>query len=227
MLARLSLVACVAACSSEAPGPGAGLELTLLEAPPPESDGLPVFEMSHDGVALGTALDAVVDHDTRTIAWIDPAGALWVAPLATAPANRHSLAADVLPGLAIARGRLAFAARIDGPESAPFITDLRTRQVVALADAPGPDEVMGFSPDGDEVLLLSGRTGLASLFAVGIQRPTARQLTNVGLRPGPGLDRAAVTPAPEHRRDVAWAPSGISYRAGTEQVRLPATQVAR
>jgi hypothetical protein len=227
VLARLSLVAWFAACSPEAPVSEAGLELTLLEAPPPDSDGLPVYELAYDGVALGTAVDAVVDDDTSTIAWIDPAGALWMAGLAVAPANRHALAADVLPGLAVSRGRLAFAARVDGPESAPFVVDLRTRRVIALADAPGPDEVMGFSPDGDELLVLSGRTGLASLFAVGIDRPTARQLTNVGLRPGPGLDRAAVQPAPVHRRDVAWGPSGITYRAGAAIVRLDATEVAR
>ncbi|HUH03362.1 MAG TPA: hypothetical protein VML75_15300 [Kofleriaceae bacterium] len=227
-LCLVALVALVAACaSSDAPDPGAGLELTLLEPPPPESDRLPEYAMAHDGIALGTAIDAVLDDSTRTLAWIDPAGTLWIAPLATAPADRHAIAQDVLPGLAVSRGRLAFAARIDGPESAPFVADLRTRQVLALEDAPGPDEIIGFSPDGDELLLLSGRTGLASLFAIGIDQPTARQLTNIGLRPGPSLDHTAVTPAPAHRRDVAWVANGITYRAGAEMVRLPAAEVAR
>lgn len=227
-IARLSLVALVAACASPAgPESGTGLELILLEPPPPESDRLPEYELAHDGVPIGTAVDAVVDEDTRTLAWIDPAGILWIAPLSAAPADRYALAHDVLPGLATSRGRLAFARRIDGPESAPFVAELRTRRVVALEDAPGPDEVMGFSPNGDELLLLSGRTGLSSLFAIGIDRPTARQLTNIGLRPGPSLDQAAVTPAPIHRRDVAWVGSGITYRAGAELVRLPATEVAR
>ena len=227
-LAPLALVPLLAGCGSpDASGTQTGLVLRLLEAPLPESDQRPELEMSLDGVALGTVLDAEIDADTNTLAWIDPAGTLWAAPLATAPAEARALADAVLPGLASSRGRLAFAVRVDGPETAPFIADLRTDRVVALDDAPGPDEIMGFSPDGDELLLLSGRTGLASLFAVGLDRPTIRQLTNVGLRPGPTLDRAAVTPAPIHRSDVAWSSSGISYRTADAVVRLPASEVAR
>lgn len=226
--AGLVLIPLIAACGSpETPESEPALELRLTEPPLAESDRLPEYEMSRDGVAIGFAIDAIVDPETHTLAWIDPARTLWVAPFETAPAERRALAEDVLPGLAVSRARLAFAARIDGPESAPFLADLHTARVSALADAPGPDEVLAFSPDGSELLVLSGRTGLASLFAVGIDRPTSRQLTNIGLRPGPTLDATAVTPPPMHRRDVAWAPSGISYRAGAAQVRLSAAEVTR
>jgi len=227
-LVHLTVVSLLAGCGSpDASDAPTDLALARLEAPLPESDQLPAFEMSLGGVALGRVLDAALDEDTSTLTWIDPSGTLWAAPLATAPTGARALAERVLPGLAIARGRLAFAVRVDGPETSPFLADLRTDRVIALDDAPGPDEIMGFSPDGEELLLLSGRTGLASLFAVGVDRPTIRQLTNAGLRPGPALDRAKVTPAPVHRSDVTWTASGIRYRADDAVVHLSASEVAR
>ena len=91
---------------------------------------------------------------------IDTVGTLWVAPLDRAPEAARAIAERALPGLFTSGGRLAFAIRIDGPETAPFVADLTARQLAltALDDGPGPDEVLGFSPGGDEVLLLSGRT---------------------------------------------------------------------
>ena len=146
---------------------------------------------------------------------IDTVGTLWVAPLDRAPEAARAIAERALPGLFTSGGRLAFAIRIDGPETAPFVADLTARQLAltALDDGPGPDEVLGFSPGGDEVLLLSGRTGLASLFAVGVDRAAARQLTNAGLAPGPELDETAFVEPPIDHRDVAWGPRGVAYRA--------------
>jgi hypothetical protein len=221
------LVAMPACATSDALDSEPGLELRLTAAPAPDSDQRPVYELWYAGSPVADVLDAGFDPVTSKLVWIDPAGALWSAPAATAPEDGLILAREVLPGLALARGRVAFAVRLEGPETAPFLADLRTQQVVALDDAPGPDEVLAFSPSGDEVLLLSGRTGLASLFAVGVHGRGVRQLTNVGLRPGPALDRDAVTPPPARARDVAWTAREISYRAGEWAVHVAVDQVAR
>lgn len=230
---RASSLSCLAGClliacaTSEAPEPHAQLELRSTGEPQPDSDQLPTYQLSFGDVSIAEVLAAVHDPATSTLVWIDPAGTLWAAPSATAPDDARAIARDVLPGLALSRGRLAFAARVDGPETAPYLADLGTNQVIALDDGPGPDEVLGFSPGGDEVLLLSGRTGLASLFAVGVDRPSVRQLTNVGLRPGPGLDRSRVTPAPMRARDVVWTAREIEYQAGEWAVHIAVTEVAR
>lgn len=196
-------------------GPWGGVEVVgFAEAPPIETDQLPVYELLDLGIA---AVDAVVDAETGTLVWIDARGRLWM----DAGDGARGIGEQVIPGLAAARGKLAFAVRLDGPETAPFAIDLRTLEVTALDDAPGPDEVLAWSPDGREVLLLSGRTGLASLFAAGADGAAsadggagARQLTNVGLAPGRGLDVRRVAPAPVRARDVAWGARGIAYRAG-------------
>jgi hypothetical protein len=189
----------------------------VAEAPAPETDQVPLFEL--EGFDID-AVDATVDADTATLAWIDGAGTLWIAPLADAPAGARAVAHGAIVGLAAARGRLAYAVRIDGPDTAPFVRDLRTDETAPLSDGAGPDEILGFSPDGSEVLLLSGRTGLASLFAASVGRPVARQLTNRGLAPGPALDPDLVTPAPASRREVAWTARGIEYPAGGLKVEV-------
>jgi len=199
----------------------------VADAPRPDTDELPLFEIfaasttGSSSRSLGiVAVDAAVDRTTRSLAWIDPIGTLWVAPLESAPDRKRSVAEQVIPGLAASHGRLAYAVRVDGPDTAPFVLDLRNAERIALADAAGPDEILGFSPAGDEVLVLSGRTGLASLFALGVNEPSARQLTNVGLVPGPLLDTSRVAPAPANRRDVAWSRGGIEYRAAARMIRV-------
>lgn len=213
----------VAACSTAEPELPVGEVVAefgdgvvgVAAAPAVDTDELPVYQLVRGNRALDiAALDAVVDTDTATLAWIDPAGALWVAPIDRAPASRRQVAGDVILGLAARGGKLAYAVRHDGPETAPFVTDLRTFERTALDDGPGPDEVMGFSPDGREVLLLSGRTGLASLFATDVAGTAARQLTNIGLAPGPDLDTTRVMAAPAHRSDVDWSPRGLVIHAG-------------
>lgn len=186
-----------------------GVEVIGVAEPPAvDTDQLPVYELLDLGIS---AVDAVVDGETGTLVWIDARGVLWM----DAGDGARGIGEQVIPGLAAARGKLAFAVRLDGPETAPFAIDLRTLELTALDDAPGPDEVLAWSPDGREVLLLSGRTGLASLFAAGADGPAgARQLTNVGLAPGRGLDVRRVAPAPVRARDVAWGARGIAYRAG-------------
>ncbi len=205
-----------------APGDAVRMELAagvtgVAVAPPAETDQVPVFELEGFDVE---AIDAAVDPDTQTLAWIDAHGTLWIAPVDRAPGDARRIAEHAILGLAAAGGRVAYAVRVDGPDTAAFAYDLRAQRTIALSDAPGPDEVLGFSPDGSEVLLLSGRTGLASLFAASVAEPTARQLTNVGLAPGRGLDPAQVTPAPENLRAVQWTDGGIRYATAGQIVEV-------
>jgi hypothetical protein len=179
--------------------------------------------------ALGIeAIDAAIDRETQTLAWIDPMGTLYTAPLSEAPNQRREVASEVILGLAADGGRLAFAIRVNGPETSPFVYDLRTEALSALDGGEGPDEIVGFSPDCDSVLLLSGRTGLASLFDASVEGRTAMQLTNVGLSPGPNLDPTAVIPSPSNLRDVSWDRNGIAYRATDSTIWIkPDGQVQR
>jgi hypothetical protein len=189
----------------------------VADAPAPDTDQQPRYRLEGFDIV---ALDAAIDPDTRTLAWLEAGGTLRVAPLDRAPDGARTVANHVITGLAAAHGRLAYAVRVDGPETAPFVHDLRSRRTVPLADGPGPDEVLRFSPDGSEVLLLSGRTGVASLFAARVSEPSARQLTNVGLRPGPELRHARVTPAPASRRDIVWTGDRIRYRVAGRRVEV-------
>jgi hypothetical protein len=203
-------------------GHGQGIAVVGLgDAPAVDSDQLPHYRL-YAGARLvdDAAVEAVVEADTSTLAWVDDRGTLWLAPIAEAPEGKRAVAEQVLPALVAAHGRLAFAERIDGPETAAFVIDLHTERRTALDDAPGPDEVLGFSPAGDQVLLLSGRTGLASLFAVGVDTPDVRQLTNAGLRPGPTLDPSKVVPVPPDHRSVAWGTRGVAYRAEAAVIRV-------
>jgi hypothetical protein len=159
------------------------------------------------------AIDAAYDAETRMLAWIDPVKILYVAPIASAPEGAREVASEVSMGMAAASGRLAFAVEINFPESSPFVYDLRTSALMPLDGGDGPNEILAFSPDGESVLLLSGRTGLASLFDASIRGDTAVQLTNAGLRPGPELDQEAFVPPPLTLRDVTWGPRGIAYQA--------------
>lgn len=193
----------------------------LGDAPLPETDQIPSYRLhAADRVIAEAATEAVIDTDTGTLAWVDTGGTLWLAPMETAPEGQRAVAEKVLPALVASRGRLAFAERVEGPETAPFVVDLRTGDRIALDDGPGPDEVVGFSPGADRVLLLSGRTGIASLFAVGVETAEVRQLTNTGLRPGPTLNAAKVVEAPASHRDVTWGDGGIAYRTEAAVIRV-------
>ena len=195
-------------------------------APPPraETGHAPRYELHLEqrGDApreLGIeAIDAAYDPQTQTLAWIDPLGTLYAAPLASAPRDKEEIAREVIPGLAAEFGKLAFAVRVNGPETSPLVYELGSGELLPLDDGEGPDEVIGFSPDGESVLLMSGRTGIASLFDAGIRGTQAVQLTNVGLAPGPNLDPEAVVPSPMSLREVSWEASGIAYQAADSAV---------
>jgi hypothetical protein len=236
-LLMLALILAPAACAEGpvAPDPGEpeaelrvefghwqGIDVVGFgDAPAVDTDELPRYALHAGGrLVAEAALEAVIDADTATLAWVDAAGTLWLAPIETAPDGKRAVGEQVLPALVTARGRLAFAERVDGPETAPFVVDLRTRDRIALDDGPGPDEVLRFSPEADRVLLLSGRTGLASLFVVGVDTPEVRQLTNAGLRPGPTLNPARVIEAPASHRDVTWDRGGVAYRAEAAVIRV-------
>lgn len=197
------------------------------DRPPPETGQRPRYRLfaqrraSEPFRPVGIeAMDAIVDEDTDELAWIDRDGTLWLAPARLAPRGRREVAQDAIPGLAASGGRLAFATRRRGPHTEPWVVDIRSGEVRALDGGDGPDEVLAFDPEGEEVLLLSGRTGVASLFAAGAGGERAQQLTNRGLRPGPELDREVAAPAPASRHDVRWERSGIGFRAQGAVMRL-------
>ncbi len=209
-------------------GSTGGVEIYGVAPPPrPETGERPRYELYAKDDRGGDprpldirAKDAVIDEETGTLAWIGDENELWLAPADRAPEGRREVAAQAIVGLAAQGGQVAFAVRIDGPETAPMIVDVDADEVRALDSGPGSDEVLGFSPSGDEVLLLSGRTGVASLFAASLDQTPARQLTNIGLEPGPELDADATTPAPSHRADIAWEREGIAFRADDAVLRI-------
>lgn len=196
-----------------------GLRIVGVAPPPPAETGHhPTYELiaeskGGDARAMGIeAIDAALDETTQTLAWIEPDGTLYTAPVAKAPRGKREAATRAIVGLAARSGRVAFAVRVNGPETSPFVLDLRTGELLPLDGGPGPDEILEISPSGDSVLLLSGRTGLASLFEASASGEVAVQLTNVGLSPGRDLDTAAFVPAPVHHRDVTWERNGIAFR---------------
>lgn len=116
------------------------------------------------------------------------------------------------PELAIdpAGSRLALVRRLPRGGSAIDVLELtgdpRPREVVA---ARGFNNAPAFSPDGRTLLFVSTRTGLSSVFRVGVDGQGERQLTNRGLAAvGPGF----VAP-PEERSATRFEGERFSWTA--------------
>jgi hypothetical protein len=89
--------------------------------------------------------------------------------------------------------------------------DAKPRQVVA---GPGYNNAPTFAPDGKTLLFVSTRTGLSSVFRVGLDGQAERQLTNRGL----GTVGPAFVPPPEQavstrfeRERFTWTASGARW----------------
>ena len=125
-------------------------------------------------------------------------------------APERVIARDVADPRVAADGsrRVVFTQLPAGAEIAPDTTgtlvvldlDRGTRRVVTSHPL---DSAPFLVPGSDDVLFVSARTGLASLYLASPGRP-ARQLTNVGRRAISGPDDAAFVPVPG--REVAWVP---------------------
>lgn len=101
-------------------------------------------------------------------------------------------------------------------ETAVAVSDLEGN-VTVLADAPGVDDRPALSPDGNTVVFVSGRTGVASFYRTTLEGAPPVQLTNVGIAlgvprkgPPPGF-----VPPPVVGDRVQWLSDDvIRYDAG-------------
>lgn len=86
-----------------------------------------------------------------------------------------------------------------------------------VADAEGADDRGSVSPDGQTVVFVSGRTGVASLFRTTVDGAEPVQLTNAGLEPGRDDDSAPVgfVPPPMGADALVWVSAdAVRFDAG-------------
>ena len=92
----------------------------------------------------------------------------------------------------------------------------------ALAPHPGPDELPLLLDDGAQVVFVSGRSGVASLWRVDVDGGGLLQLTNRGQRPGHLDDRFVPPPARSMRQEG----DDVVYDDGSGRVRRVNARVA-
>jgi hypothetical protein len=157
------------------------------------------------------AIDAVLEERTNAVAWVSPTAELYLTSLS----NKRDRFLDgrVFYGIVAQNGKLAYNIRVDGPESAVFLYDTQEQKAALLEDGVGADEILAFSPDSSQALILSSRTGLSSLYIKNLKTRELEQLTNLGLKSGPGLDLSQVAPNPTNKNEVIWGQKGIAYRS--------------
>lgn len=80
-----------------------------------------------------------------------------------------------------------------------------------LTNHPGTDQKPVWSPDGKELLFVSGRTSLASLWAINVDGTNLRQVTNKGLIGGKGKLPKGFIPVPALSRGIKWSKQGTIY----------------
>ena len=104
----------------------------------------------------------------------------------------------------------------EGHETSVGIIDLKGR-VKVLADGPGIDATPTISPDGKTVVLVSGRTSVASFFVTTVDGAEPKQLTNVGLDNTMLYGGAPVgfVPPPVSSHHMEWVSDDVlRYNAG-------------
>lgn len=95
--------------------------------------------------------------------------------------------------------RIAVVRPDEEPTSWIELIDRAGRHLAVLTEPDGPNAWPVFSPDGDRVFFLSGRSGVYSWFGVGADGRGLAQLTNVGLEPGPDTVGERFVPPPASR----------------------------
>ncbi len=96
------------------------------------------------------------------------------------------------------------------------VTDLEGN-VRVLADGPGVDNRPTLSPDGETVVFVSGRTGIASFYRTTLQGDEPVQITNAHIKAGVprGSAPAGFIPPPVRGDQVEWLSDDvIRYDAG-------------
>jgi hypothetical protein len=120
-------------------------------------------------------------------------------------------------------GALVFAAEGLHPETDLWLLALPPDAPPApLTDWRGSEDRPVFSPDGRQLAFVSGRTGVASLWALDLETGEERQLTNLGAqdRPrAPGRPPAGSLPPPDPAT-LAWDDAGLTWVAGGERYRV-------
>lgn len=117
--------------------------------------------------------------------------------------------------------RIAIARPDSEPDSWIELIDRSGRHLAVLTEPSGPNAWPLFSPDGDTVYFISGRTDVYAWFSVGVDGEGLRQLTNHGLRPGPDVLSAAFVPPPAFKSSIRFVgPALVEYDAGDGLWRL-------
>jgi hypothetical protein len=103
----------------------------------------------------------------------------------------------------------------DDGETAVALTDL-SGNLQVLADSDGVDDRPALSPDGQTVVFVSGRSGVASLWRTTTTAEAAVQLTNVGLEPtGDDVEPRGFVPPPVSGARLTWVSNDVlRYDAG-------------
>jgi dipeptidyl aminopeptidase/acylaminoacyl peptidase len=108
---------------------------------------------------------------------------------------------------------LVYAKRGEFGETDLWKVDARGDVPVQLTDWTGSEDRPVVSPDGRRVAFVSGRTGLAAWWVVGIDGGGAVQVTNVGVtKSRPGVAPEGWTPPPDGTV-YAWGDGGLSWVA--------------
>ena len=173
-----------------------------------------------DGPVVDAALSPARDHP---VALVTATGtlALWrpnTEPIAIDDAVAHGLsfAAD---------GTSLVYAKGVAPELEIYLADLSALGTGPPTAAPRPnaqqltenaaaDYLPALSQDGSRVLWVSSRTGIPSLWAMTSAGRGSQQLTNAGLRPGPGGDARRALSSPDGRSPPLWGKGFVVYFDG-------------
>jgi len=84
-----------------------------------------------------------------------------------------------------------------------------------LTNEPGVDDRPAWSPDGEQILFVSGRSGLASLWMMSPDGGGQVQITNKGIKGGTGRAPEGFVPVPLSSRDLRWKESRrVTYSGG-------------
>lgn len=149
----------------------------------------------------------------KRIAYITEGYTLWVTDLA----GKHSvkLYEGVVSGGAWSPdgSKLAFAVENPSemiPNSDIFVAETKENGVVIqLTTHISDDDIPVWSPDGTQILFVSGRTGVASLWMVDGSNLT--QVTNKGIIGGQGKPPAGFIPVPVFDKALVWPEQGKLY----------------
>ncbi|MCB9644118.1 MAG: hypothetical protein H6728_13665 [Myxococcales bacterium] len=182
---------------------------------PERPQGFRLWQVTPRGAMTPLSLElevgsAQIDPKNGRVAAITPDQELHLSgPQGQGPFAPIAKEAGYFPSWDAKGQRLAFSQKIDMISQKLQIYDLQTRQFkTLLAQEQGLAQPI-WSPQGDEVIYISTRTGLASLWKVSISQAQPQQLTNRGLTLGQGLPPSYVPPP--HLGRQSWEGRWLVY----------------